>query len=125
MDRSLREKIFLQSKVESGKDGIVRYDFSRDYILESVDGILKRLNTEYLDVLLLHRPDPRGAGRGGRGVRPAAYRGQGPQFGVSNQSPMLMELLSRYVRQPLVINQLPVQHCPHADDGLSDLFQYG
>ncbi len=107
MDRSLREKIFLQSKCGIRKDGIVRYDFSRDYILESVDGILKRLNTEYLDVLLLHRPDPL--------VEPEEVAeafdrlhtaGKVRNFGVSNQSPMLMELLSRYVRQPLVINQL-------------------
>ena len=107
MDRSLRDKILLQSKCGIRKDGIVRYDFSRDYILESVDGILKRLNTEYLDVLLLHRPDPL--------VEPEEVAeafdrlhtaGKVRNFGVSNQSPMLMELLSRYVRQPLVINQL-------------------
>ena len=50
-----RDKLILQSKcgIVPGK----MYDFSKKHILESVDGILKRLNTDYLDVLLLHRPD--------------------------------------------------------------------
>ena len=53
MDHSLREKMIIQSKcaIRPG----VAYDFSKEYILKSVDGILKRLNTEYLDMLLLHR----------------------------------------------------------------------
>ena len=52
---ALREKMVLQSKC--GICPGVMYDFSKEHILSSVDGILKRLNTEYLDVLLLHRPD--------------------------------------------------------------------
>ena len=56
-DPSLRrEDMFLQSKCGIRKG---YYDLSKDYILESVDGILKRLRTEYLDMLLLHRPDAR------------------------------------------------------------------
>ena len=50
----LRERIFLQSKCGI-RDGF--FDFSREYILESVDGILRRLWTDHLDMLLLHRPD--------------------------------------------------------------------
>src|SRR5699024_12670914 len=55
MKPSIREKIILQSKcgIVPGK----MYDFSKEHILKSVDGILKRLHTEYLDVLVLHRPD--------------------------------------------------------------------
>ena len=54
MNDDLREKMILQSKcgIRPGY-----YDFSREHILESVDGILKRLHTDYLDILLLHRPD--------------------------------------------------------------------
>ena len=55
MSPSVRDKILLQSKcgIVSG----VMYDFSKEHILSSVDGILKRLRTDYLDVLVLHRPD--------------------------------------------------------------------
>lgn len=104
---SIRDKIFVQTKCGIRKDGIIRYDFSRDHILESVDGSLKRLNTDYLDALLLHRPDPL--------VEPEEVAeafdrlhaaGKVRYFGVSNQSPMLIELLKKYVRQPLLINQL-------------------
>lgn len=55
-----RQNYILQTKCGIRKDGagkIVRFDFSKDYILSSVEGSLRRLNTEYIDVLLLHRPD--------------------------------------------------------------------
>ena len=72
-----REDIFLQSKC-----GIRQgcYDLSKDHILESVDGILKRLQTDYL--------------------------GKVRHFGVSNHKPMQIALLQKYVRQPLVANQV-------------------
>ena len=54
MSPSLREKIIIQSKC-SIKDGF--YDYSKEHIINSVDSILKRLKTGYLDILLLHRPD--------------------------------------------------------------------
>ena len=105
---SLRERIYLQSKCGIRDDGgLFRYDFSKSHILKSVDGILKRLNIDYLDALLLHRPDPL--------VEPEEVAeafellhssGKVRSFGVSNQSPMLIELLQKYVNQPLVINQL-------------------
>ena len=99
-----REDIFLQSKC-----GIRQgcYDLSKDHILESVDGILKRLQTDYLDLLLLHRPDAL--------VEPedvaAAFdvlfeSGKVRHFGVSNHKPMQIALLQKYVRQPLVANQV-------------------
>lgn len=104
MNSESREKIMLQSKcgIRNG-----RYDFSKDYILESVDGILKRLNTEYLDVLLLHRPDAL--------MEPeevaAAFdkleeSGKVRHFGVSNQNPMQMQLLQKYMKQKIQVNQL-------------------
>ena len=99
-----REDLILQSKC-----GIQRgyYDSSKEHILRSVDGILKRLQTDYLDVLLIHRPDAL--------VEPeevaAAFdelerSGKVRHFGVSNHRPMQIELLKRYVKQQLIVNQL-------------------
>jgi predicted oxidoreductase len=104
MTSSLREKLILQSKcgIRQGS-----FDFSKEHILASVDGILQRLQTEYLDVLLLHRPDAL--------VEPEEVAeaftiletsGKVRYFGVSNQNPMQIELLTKFVKQPLVINQL-------------------
>jgi len=104
MTSSLREKMILQSKcgIRQGS-----FDFSKDYILEAVDGILKRLQTDHLDVLLLHRPDAL--------VEPEEVAeaftilqdsGKVRYFGVSNQNPMQIELLTKFVKQPLIINQL-------------------
>jgi predicted oxidoreductase len=104
MNAEIREKIILQSKCGIRKG---MFDFSKEYILESVDGILKRLNTEYLDVLLLHRPDAL--------VEPEEVAeafdtlersGKVRHFGVSNQNPMQIQLLQKFVKQPLVANQL-------------------
>ena len=104
-DKSIkREELFLQSKcgIRQGY-----FDFSKEHIISSVDGILKRLQTEYLDVLLLHRPDAL--------VEPEEVaeafdelhtKGKVRYFGVSNHKPMQIELLKRYVKQPLVANQL-------------------
>ncbi|PLT29576.1 aldo/keto reductase [Peribacillus deserti] len=104
MNAEIREKIILQSKCGIRKG---MFDFSKEHILDSVDGILKRLRTEYLDVLLLHRPDAL--------VEPEEVAeafdilessGKVRHFGVSNQKPMQIELLKKYVKQPLVANQL-------------------
>jgi predicted oxidoreductase len=104
MNSTIREQLILQSKCGIRKG---QFDFSQEHILWSVDGILKRLKTDYLDVLLLHRPDAL--------VEPeevaAAFdklqrSGKVKHFGVSNQKPMQIQLLQRYVKQPLVANQL-------------------
>lgn len=105
MSPSVREKMILQSKC--GIRPGVMFDFSKEHILSSVDGILKRLKTEYLDILLLHRPDAL--------VEPeevaAAFdllekSGKVKYFGVSNQKPMQIKLLQKYVKQPVIANQL-------------------
>ena len=99
-----REDMILQSKcgIRSGL-----YDFSREHILSSVDGILKRLNTEYLDVLLLHRPDAL--------MEPEEVAetfdilqssGKVRHFGVSNHRPSQMELMKKFLHQPLVVDQM-------------------
>lgn len=104
MSPHVRENIILQSKCGI-RPGM--FDFSKEHILTSVDGILKRLKTDYLDVLLLHRPDAL--------VEPeevaAAFdeletSGKVRHFGVSNQKPMQIMLLQKFVKQPIIANQL-------------------
>ena len=117
---SLREKIIIQSKC-SIRPGIA-FDFSKEHILNSVDGILNRLNTEYLDILLLHRPDalmePEEVADAFRILK---ENGKVRHFGVSNQTPMQMELLSKYCDEPLLINQLQlsIAHCPMINSGIN------
>ncbi|MBM7655505.1 aldo/keto reductase [Neobacillus cucumis] len=119
MNSSIREKMILQSKcgIRNGY-----FDFSKEHIVESVDGILKRLNTEYLDILLLHRPDPL--------MEPAEVAeafeelhnsGKVKYFGVSNHNPAQIELLQKYIPQKLVVNQLQfsIAHTPMIDSGIT------
>lgn len=100
-----REDIILQSKcgIVSG----VMYDFSKKHILNAVDGILKRLDTDYLDILALHRPDAL--------VEPEEVAeafdilkisGKVRNFGASNHKPYQIELLKKYLKQDLVVNQM-------------------
>ena len=99
-----REALFLQSKCGIRKGF---FDFSREYILSSVDGILQRLQTEYLDVLLLHRPDALMEPEEVAAAFEQLHKsGKVRHFGVSNHNPMQMELLKKQVAQPLIINQL-------------------
>ena len=105
MKPSVREKFILQSKcgIVPGK----MYDFSKEHILSSVDDILKRLNTEYLDVLVLHRPDalvePEEVAQAFNILKTS---GKVNHFGVSNHKPSQIELLQKYIDEPLVTNQL-------------------
>jgi len=121
-----RETMILQSKC-----GIVKrkttpkshyFDFSRTHIIESVKGSLKRLKTDYLDILLLHRPDTL--------MEPEEIaeafdylhsRGMVRYFGVSNQNPSQIELIKRYVKHPLLFNQLQfsMAHTPMIDSGIT------
>lgn len=104
MNPSLREKMILQTKVGIRKGS---FDFSKEHILNAVDGCLKRLQTDYLDVVLLHRPDAL--------VEPEEVAeaftilessGKVKYFGVSNQNPMQIELLTKFVKQKIHFNQL-------------------
>ncbi len=105
MNPTIREKLILQSKCGIRRG--VMFDFSREHILEAVDGSLKRLRTDYLDVLLLHRPDalvePSEVAEAFNTLRTS---GKVRNFGVSNQNPMQIQLLQRYLGQPIVANQL-------------------
>lgn len=114
-----RAGIFIQSKT-----GIRNqfFDFSKEHILHSVDGSLKALKTEYLDVLLLHRPDtlvePEEVAEAFDTLHAA---GKVRHFGVSNQTPGQIELLKSAVKQPLLFNQvqLSITHANLFAQGIS------
>ena len=101
-----REDVFIQSKCgllfDKGE-----FNWSKQTIIESVDDILRRLRIEYLDSLLLHRPDllyePEQVAEAFDELEKS---GKVRYFGVSNVPTMMLEVLRKYVRQPLVINQL-------------------
>lgn len=119
----LRDKMIIQSKCAIHRgEKIGFYDFSKDYILSSVDGILKRLQTDHLDYLLLHRPD---ALMDPSEVQEAFHelyvQGKVLHFGVSNQSPAQMELMKTGVSFPLEINQMQfsIMHTPMLDAGFN------
>jgi len=123
----LRGQIVLQSKcgIRFGGDpdpgSPQRYDFSYEHIVRSVEGSLRRLETDYLDVLLLHRPDalvePEEVARAFDELQRA---GKVRYFGVSNQTPAQMRLLQRWVTQPIVANQVEISlgHAGLIADGI-------
>ncbi|MCL1800476.1 MAG: aldo/keto reductase, partial [Promicromonosporaceae bacterium] len=101
-----REGMILQTKCGIDGNGPF-FDFSYEHITNSVDESLKALRTDYLDILLLHRPDalvePDEVARAFDELHAA---GKVRHFGVSNQQPMQIELLKKSVRQPLIANQI-------------------
>lgn len=114
-----RERLVIQSKAGI-REGV--FDYSAEHLVRSVEGSLRALRTDYLDVFLLHRPDAL--------VEPeevaAAFdrlhaAGKVRRFGVSNHSPGQIELLRTAVRQPLVANQvqLSITHAPLIAEGLA------
>ncbi|WP_257351639.1 aldo/keto reductase [Pseudalkalibacillus decolorationis] len=119
MNPSIREKMILQTKCGIRKGF---FDFSKEHILESVDNSLKRLKTDYIDILLLHRPDalvePEEVAEAFTKLKES---GKVCHFGISNQNPMQIELLKKYVKQDLIINQLQfsLMHTPMIDAGVN------
>jgi predicted oxidoreductase len=104
MNDDVREKIILQSKCGIRRG---RYDFSKEYILSSVEGSLKRLNTDYLDVLVLHRPDALAEPEEvAEAFDILQSSGKVRNFGVSNHNSTQIQLLQKYVKQPIVTDQL-------------------
>lgn len=103
-NRNSRESIYIQTKCAI-HDG--QYDFSKEHIVSSVDGSLARLGIDYVDALLLHRPDtlmePEEVAEAFECLKKS---GKVRHFGVSNHNPMQIELLKTAVEQPLIINQL-------------------
>jgi predicted oxidoreductase len=119
MNSSVRDKMILQSKCGI-RDGY--FDFSKEYIIESVDGILQRLKTEYLDILLLHRPDPlMEPSEVGEAFEHLHNSGKVKYFGVSNFTPAQIELLKRGLKHKLLINQVQfsVAHSLLIDSGIA------
>ena len=103
----LREEMWIQSKCGIRIEEFTYFDFSKEYILQSVDGILERLQVDYLDSLLLHRPDALMESDQVAEAFDLLYKqGKVRDFGVSNQNPMMMELLKKDVKQSLAVNQL-------------------
>lgn len=112
-DPSLRDKIVLQEKcgIRLGDEPYPgdpgRYDFSYENIVTSVETSLQRLHTDRVELLLLHRPDPlMEPDEVARAFDHLQSSGKVRYFGVSNHTPMQIELLKKSVQQPLVINQL-------------------
>jgi predicted oxidoreductase len=111
---SERDEIVLQTKC-----GIVpaegMFDFSYEHIVAQVEGSLRALRTDRLDVLLLHRPDalvePEEVARAFDELEAS---GKVRAFGVSNHTPRQIDLLRTAVKQPLIANQLQlsITHAP-------------
>ncbi len=130
---SERDQVILQSKVGIVKERPAdpaagrpaegpRFDFSHDHIIEHVEGSLRALRTDHLDILLLHRPDALGEpDEVARTFDELQAAGKVLHFGVSNHTPGQIELLRRSVRQPLVVNQLQLSltHAPMIAQGLT------
>ena len=116
---SLRDQVVLQSKcaITNGT-----FDFSKEHILASVDGILQRLHTDHLDSLLLHRPDvlmePDEVQEAFEILKTS---GKVLNFGVSNMNRYQMDLLKTGVKYPITANQLQMSmvHTPMIDAGLN------
>ena len=118
---SEREQIVLQTKA-----GIVRegpyFDYSYEHLVESVEGSLEALGTDYIDILLLHRPDALvEPDEVARAFDDLSTSGKVRAFGVSNHTPGQIELLRTSVTQPLVANQLQlsVTHAPLVAQGVA------
>ncbi len=115
----LRDRIFLQSKCGIRKGF---FDFSKEHIMGSVEGSLKRLQTDHLDMLLLHRPD---ALMEMEEVAEAfdclKSSGKVLEFGVSNMNPMQIELMEKGTGISLAANQLQFSaaHTPMLDGGFN------
>ncbi|MCP2281399.1 putative oxidoreductase [Promicromonospora umidemergens] len=118
---SEREQVVLQTKAGIVGDGPY-FDFSYEHIIESVDGSLAALGTDYIDILLLHRPDALvEPDEVARAFDELSASGKVRSFGVSNHTPGQIELLRKSVSQPIVANQLQlsVTHAPLVAQGVA------
>ena len=110
---SLRSKVFLQSKCGiRNQDGITWYDFSKEHIINSVNASLSRLKTDYLDSLLLHRPDVLMEGEEIAEAFKVLYdSGKVLNFGFSNCNPSTLEFVSKYTPYKICANQVQFSPC--------------
>lgn len=121
LSASERDEITIQTKT-----GIVRegpyFDFSYEHIIESVEGSLAALQTDRIDILLLHRPDALvEPDEVARAFDELESSGKVRSFGVSNHTPRQIDLLRKHVRQPIVANQLQlsITHQPIIAQGVA------
>lgn len=112
-----REQMLLQSKCGiklAQPNQVGQYNCSKDYIIEAVNGSLARLGTDYLDLLLLHRPDPLlQADEVAAAFDLLQQQGKVRHFGVSNMGWAQLQLLQRSLTQPLRVNQLEMSLAAH------------
>lgn len=116
----LREKMIIQTKcaIVPGK----RYDFSKEHIISSVEESLKRLQTDHVEILLLHRPDALCDPQEVAEAFDELYqKGMVKYFGVSNHTPLQIQLIQKYTKHPIIINQLQLSivHSVMIDSGLN------
>ena len=118
---SQRDELTIQTKAGIVTDGPY-FDFSYEHLIEAVEGSLRALGTDRIDILLLHRPDalvePEEVARAFDELEAA---GKVRHFGVSNHTPRQIDLLRTHVRQPLVANQvqLSITHSPLVAQGVA------
>lgn len=121
---ALRDSMYLQSKCGIRFDdelGVKRYDFAADWVTSSVEGSLRRLNTEQLDVLLLHRPDPlMELDELGETLNALHHGGKIAHVGVSNMNQYQIAYLQSGLSMPIVANQLELSlaHLDWLNDGV-------
>ena len=124
----LREQLIITSKAGIRREP-QRYDFAHDYLINSVEGSLKRLNTDYLDLFLLHRPDYLfNASEVAETFKQLKHSGKVKHFGVSNFTPSQVSLLQSALDEPLLINQIEINihNINSLQDGtLDQCQQYG
>ena len=116
----LREKMIIQTKcaIVPGK----RYDFSKEHIITSVEKSLERLQTDHVEILLLHRPDALCDPQEVAEAFDELYaKGMVKYFGVSNHTPLQIQLIQKYTQHPIIINQLQLSivHSVMIDSGLN------
>ena len=118
---SERAQVTIQTKAGIVGDGPY-FDFSYEHIVSAAEGSLRALDTDYIDILLLHRPDalvePDEVARAFDELEAA---GKVRAFGVSNHTPRQIDLLKKSVRQPIVANQiqLSITHAPAIAQGIA------
>ncbi len=117
---NLRSQMIIQTKCAIVPSTM--YDFSKEHIIQSVNNSLKRLKIDYIDILLLHRPDalcdPLEVATA---INELHQSGKIKHFGVSNHNPYQIELLKKYVKLPILFNQVQfsIVHSSMIDSGLN------
>lgn len=118
----LREKMIIQTKCGIHRSETNHYDFDKDYIIACVEESLTRLQTTYVDYMLLHRPDALMEPKEVAEAFDYLYTsGKVKHFGVSNQNPHQIELLKKYCKQPIEVNQMQfsLMHTGMVDAGIN------